>query len=259
MNHYAVLGLLPHASPDDVKKAYYRMAKKYHPDHNSSDDAATKFREINDAYEAIVKNHEKIHPKTKVYENYKWKMDFDLNDIHKREQREWDDILRKAKSRPINMVHSIPLSECYNENTILINCYGQDICVPIPKGVFHGQVLYYPANEQHGSINLKIHVTPDNGFTVRGKDVFCLRTINVFDAMIGCDIIVNTPTNKKLKVSIPSGSGHNDMVRLKNQGIPATIPGDFYVIIELEIPKMVSEKHKRKLQSIRNEIYPPSE
>ena len=68
---YRVLGLAPGASDEDVKKAYRRLAKQYHPDRNPGDEAAArKMQEINAAYEQI-KNPEKTTQHTyRTYENY---------------------------------------------------------------------------------------------------------------------------------------------------------------------------------------------
>ena len=61
---YKVLGLSPDASDEDVKRAYRRLAKKYHPDLNPGDqEAARKMQEVNAAYEQI-KNPEKFQQKT---------------------------------------------------------------------------------------------------------------------------------------------------------------------------------------------------
>ena len=61
---YKVLGLSPDASDEDVKRAYRRLAKKYHPDLNPGDPvAAKKMQEVNAAYEQI-KNPEKAQPHT---------------------------------------------------------------------------------------------------------------------------------------------------------------------------------------------------
>ena len=52
-NHYETLSVSQTASEAEIKKAYRTLSLKYHPDRNSSDDAATKIREINDAYEIL--------------------------------------------------------------------------------------------------------------------------------------------------------------------------------------------------------------
>jgi molecular chaperone DnaJ len=54
-DYHQVLGVNRNASPDDVKKAYRTLAKKYHPDKNPGDKAAeTKFKEVSEAYDAIT-------------------------------------------------------------------------------------------------------------------------------------------------------------------------------------------------------------
>jgi DnaJ-class molecular chaperone len=45
-NYYDILGVSKDASPDDIKSAYRRLAKKYHPDVNKEPDAAEKFKEV---------------------------------------------------------------------------------------------------------------------------------------------------------------------------------------------------------------------
>ena len=52
-DYYEVLGLSKGASDDEIKRAYRKMAKKYHPDINKEPDAEAKFKEINEAYEVL--------------------------------------------------------------------------------------------------------------------------------------------------------------------------------------------------------------
>lgn len=52
-NYYDILGVGKDASPEDIKSAYRKLAKKYHPDINKTDEATEKFKEINEAYECL--------------------------------------------------------------------------------------------------------------------------------------------------------------------------------------------------------------
>ena len=52
-NHYAILGVSPGATPEVIKTSYRRKANQYHPDKNQSPDAATRFREVQEAYEVL--------------------------------------------------------------------------------------------------------------------------------------------------------------------------------------------------------------
>lgn len=54
VDYYKVLGLEKGASEDDIKKAYRKMALKYHPDKNKSPNAGEKFKQIAEAYEVLV-------------------------------------------------------------------------------------------------------------------------------------------------------------------------------------------------------------
>ena len=58
-DYYEVLGLSKGASEDDIKKAYRKLAKKYHPDINKAPDAEAKFKEINEAYEVLSDSQKK--------------------------------------------------------------------------------------------------------------------------------------------------------------------------------------------------------
>lgn len=53
MNHYQVLGIKQTANRDEIKKAYHKLALKYHPDKNKDSSAGAKFRAVNEAYEIL--------------------------------------------------------------------------------------------------------------------------------------------------------------------------------------------------------------
>ena len=64
-NYYDILGVGKDASPDDIKSAYRKLAKQYHPDLNKSPDAPEKFKEVQEAYEVLSDEN-----KRKMYDQY---------------------------------------------------------------------------------------------------------------------------------------------------------------------------------------------
>ena len=54
-NYYAILGVTSNSSDEEIRDAYRKLAKKWHPDVNGSPEAESKFKEINEAYQALSK------------------------------------------------------------------------------------------------------------------------------------------------------------------------------------------------------------
>ncbi len=64
-DYYEVLGVTKTASETEIKKAYRKLAKEFHPDHNKSEDAEAKFKEVREAYEVLSNNE-----KRKAYDQF---------------------------------------------------------------------------------------------------------------------------------------------------------------------------------------------
>jgi len=112
INHYKILGLEPTASSDEVAQAFRKMALKYHPDRNDSPDAALRFQEVYEAYEAL-KNVAKRQEQASAYLRY----DFPKT----------DSVRSRARNLTRDELKDLQASEMFANTAINLNDLLQDI------------------------------------------------------------------------------------------------------------------------------------
>ncbi len=167
MNPYDILNIPRTASQDDIKSAYRKLAKEYHPDINKSDDAVEKFKEISTAYELI---------KDKPVDDYTFDMRSSFND-------NFSDIFRS-----FNMNYSIhlgiSLEEAFNGTQREINLNGNNISLNIPAGVQNNSVIRLQAEN---SINLDVIIilNPHPVFQFRNSDLFYNYEVDFHNLICG--------------------------------------------------------------------------
>ena len=106
---YQVLGVSPDASDEEIKKAYRRLAKKYHPDLNPGDaEAARQMQRVNAAYEQIT-NPEKANPAYGGYDPFRGqRQNADQSDAERYQQAAWQYIRFHRYQEALNILQSIP-------------------------------------------------------------------------------------------------------------------------------------------------------
>lgn len=290
IDYYKILGISKDATQEDIKKAYRKLARKYHPDLNKNNpNAQEKFQEINEANE-VLSNPEK----RKRYDEYgeNWKYAEELEKQKKRQTKEqsgtregtfWysDDNTsgfsdffeelfgnryrnynRAMRGKDYESELHLTLRQAAEEQKQILNLNGKNIRITIPAGVADGQVIKLrgygepgKGDAPDGDLYITFRIKEDPTFKRIGNDLYTTTTIDLYTAVLGGEIILDT-LNGKVKVKIKAGTQNNSKIRLKEKGFPIYKQsgkyGDLILTIQISIPTLLTERQKELFKQIKN-------
>jgi len=259
---YEVLGVSENATQDEIKKAYRKLARKYHPDICKKPECEEKFKEINTAYE-ILGDPEKRKQYDQMGDSMFNGQNFqDFYRQHK--DLDLDEILsaifgggfgRRSYSRgfggfgfddfgftPDLDVHAkiqIPFDMAIKGGVYPINYNGESIKVKIPEGIKSGQKLRIRGKGksfrgQKGDLLLEVEVLPSNEWERRGNDLYKKIDVPLKTMIFGGKVGVNT-FKGDVKVKVPKNSKCCQKLRVKGYGVKG---GDLYLELRPILPKV---------------------
>lgn len=289
-DYYAVLGIDKGAGPDQIKKAYRKLAVKYHPDKNPGDhQAEERFKEITEAY-AVLSDPEKrrqydqfgeagFHQRFSQEDIFR---NVDLNDLFREFGIGGDDLfgqmfggrrgafrggfpggrVRPARGQDLLLRLAIPLRQAVlgGERQVDLTRHGhvEPIKVRIPAGVQDGQKLRVtgrgapaPAGGEPGDLLLEIEVLADPLFTRNDRDLTVTVAVPFSGACLGTSVEVPTLDGHK-RVKVRPGTQSGSRIRLKGYGVPGTPAGDLYALIEVAVPEELTGEQARLLEKLRD-------
>jgi len=257
---YSVLGVTRNATPDEIKKSYHKLAKQYHPDLNKDPEAETKFKEINSAYEKINSNSvQQDIPPQPNFDHIFNSFGFSFQDIINGGTR------RQYRNSDISLGISITLEEAFfgkkMEVSYNTNQGYKHVSFNIPAGVDTGNRIHIPGSGERiysdmppGDLYIIIQILPHESYTRVGNNLIIKHKIDVIDAILGCEIIVNSIDDSNIKVSVPAGIQHGQKLRVAGKGmtnISNSIIGDLIVEINLNVPTNLNIEQKELLNKIK--------
>lgn len=282
-DYYKTLGVKRNATEAELKTAYRKLARKYHPDVSKEKDAEEKFKQTKEAYE-VLKDPEK----RKLYDQYgaNWQQvqqggappgygygrgnqqeGFEGGSFTGADSGDFSDFFEsmfgrggggfhqqgrrsafKQQGEDIQAKVQISLKDAFTgaSRSLQLQVPGEGVKtlnVKIPKGVVEAQKIRLRAQGapgigggDNGDLYLEIEFATDPQFTVNGKDIYVKLPITPWEAALGTKLTVPT-VESKVEMKIAAGAESGQRLRLKGKGIPASTPGDQYVILEMVTPK----------------------
>ncbi|WP_020473504.1 DnaJ C-terminal domain-containing protein [Zavarzinella formosa] len=282
-DYYAVLGLGKSATPEEISKAYKKLARENHPDRNPGDKAAeTRFKEIQNAYDVLN------DPKKKAtYDQFGSEMPnmgggpggFNFGgggggmpqvdpemaqEIFKRffgggGGGGAEDLFggpRGGRGRPtgrsrqpqaetIDVEARVPFLTAAIGGTIGLRVGDRELDVKVPAGFEDGKKLRLAGQGEYGEdIVVKVMIEPHAYFRREGKDVLLDVPVSIPEAVLGGKVSVPTVEGKRVEVKIPPGSSSGGKIRLTGMGIAG---GNQYLVIKIMLPKGKPDDEAKRL------------
>ena len=284
IDYYNILGLDKKASEDDIKKAFRKLARKFHPDLNPNDkDAHQKFQQINEANEVLSDPE-----KRKKYDQYgkdwqhaeksgqqrqsqqsKYKAGQEFSGDEDSDFSSFFESLfggtgrnrqTKFRGQDYNAELKLSLTDVLetHQQTLAVN--GKNIRITISAGIDNGQVIKlkgYGAPGVNGGpagdLYITFSITSHPLFKRSGNDLYTSSPIDLYTAVLGGETTIDTLKGKvKLKVNPETQSGTK--IRLKGKGVPVYkkegATGDLYITYEVKLPTNLTEQQKAMFKEL---------
>ena len=265
---YKTLGVEKTSTASDVKKAYRKLAKEYHPDKSTGNEE--KFRDATDAYEILSNPQKKVaHDQA---QNNPFGGDFGAGFSDSM----FEDLLKNqnfsgafnqrygynTQGRNTQGVLQITLVDAYYGVTRDIGIGMKTIKVNIPAGIKTGQKLKLKGLGQrgqtedlNGDLIMTIEVLNDNNFFIDNQGLHAINNISLYDAILGGKGTINC-FNKVITYTIPPGTANGKVLRVKGKGFPIYKQDgkftDLLISIIVDIPTDLDLEDKAMIQKIKN-------
>ncbi len=263
---YSVLGVQKGASQSEIKKAYRRLAKQYHPDRNAGDDRAEdRFKEVSAAFDVLGDEKKKSlydefghaglregfdADQARAYQQwtggggpgggFRFNMGgggggfSDLGDI-------FGSMFGGGRGRPgprrgqdVESAIGIDLLTAIRGGNVTISVDGEDaLRVAVPPGITDGQKIRLSGKGRQGAMGgpagdllLRVDVKPHPALSRDGNDLFMTTPVSIPEAIKGAKITVPTPEGGSVRLTLPKRSQNGQKLRLKGKGAPDPKTGE---------------------------------
>jgi curved DNA-binding protein len=283
-DYYETLGVARGASDEDVKKAYRRLARKYHPDVSKEPDAKERFQEVSEAYETLRDKEKRaaydnlgrhaagqeFRPPPDWFDRFgrggreSAFEDIDLSDlfetlgVRSRGRARRGNVPVRGEDYAVTV--RLALEEAARGTEREFRLGAQAVHARIPKGATDGERLRLRGKGgpginggPAGDLYLHIELEPHPLFRPSGHDLDLEVPLAPWEAALGAEVEVPT-LDGPVSMKVPAGSRAGQKLRLAGKGLPKPGggAGDLYAILTIAVPPAVTEREKSLYEQLRD-------
>ena len=289
VDYYKVLGIDKSASPKDIKNAYRKLARKYHPDLNPKDtDAKKNFQQINEANEVLSDPE-----KRKKYDEYgnDWQHAEEFEKAKQNQQQssqqrsqrysgeqsetDFSDFFEsmfgggangnrsqqiKYRGQDYTSELHLELVDAYTTHQQTISVNGQKIRITVPAGIENGQIIKISGHGgpganggPNGDLYITFSIANHSIFKRLGNNLYATVDLDLYTAILGGEVILDT-LNGKVKLKVKPETQNSSKVKLKNKGFPVYKNegqfGDLLITWLVKIPTNLTDQQKELFKQL---------
>ncbi len=283
LDYYKILGVDKTASTKDIKSAYRKLARKYHPDLNPNDkDAKKNFQHINEANEVLSDPE-----KRKKYDQYgkDWQHAEEFEKARQYQEQppnsrrtkyseaqsegDFSDFFEslfggaagagrsrqvKFRGEDYNAELHLDLIDAYTTHKQMLTVNGEKIRITIPAGIENGQTIKIAGHGgqginggPNGDLYITFSIANHSKFKRLGNNLYTTAELDLYTAVLGGEIIIDT-LNEKVKIKVKPETQNGSKIKIKGKGFPVYKNegqfGDLYVTYAIKIPTNLTDKQK---------------
>jgi len=277
MTYYEILGVAKDAKPDEIKKAYRKLASQHHPDKGGD---KTKFQEIQSAYDTLSDTDKR--QQYDMQQNGFGRTQFhftsgdmshpDIADIFRGfgfggSPFEFHQRPQQRRNKDLRIEIPVPLVTTLEEQTKTVQVKTTSgetttVEVKIPRGITNGTSIRYSGLGDNlfntiprGDLYVQINVHNADNFIVNGIDLHTKISVNCLLATIGGKVTVDGLDGKIFELTLPAGAQPGMKFRLAEQGLyimNSSQRGNLYVELAIAVPQNLSQEQLDLVRSILN-------
>jgi len=289
-DYYAVLGVDRSATAEEIRKAYRKLARKYHPDVNKAEDAATKFSQVQEAYDTLCDAE-----KRRVYDQFgaagdgdrgfrgdpRWAQGgfgggvggVDFSEIFGQafgggEKSPFGRSTKASKGQDRSISITVTFMTALKGGVEEIPVNDSTAELRIPAGIESGTKLRLKGKGGLGSSggaagDLLVTVTVGGHplYQRKGLDVEIDVDLNIAEASLGTKVMLPLPLGGNVDMSIPQGVSSGTRLRVKGKGCVGSNDkvGDFYAVIHIVAPTDMDDETLQLLEELKQRLPSPRE